>query len=304
MYADNPDWEDIIPLPQEDGEQPLAQISYTEEYAEAMSYLRAMMAREETSQRVLQITEHIIDMNPAHYTVWLYRATTLFAIGHDLREEIRFVNEKALQNEKNYQIWHHRQLVINKLGDPTGETDFIAQMFAKDSKNYHVWSYRQWLVRRFDLWDQGEIEYIDILLKEDVRNNSAWNHRFFVVFGRNSEVSKDIIDREIETAELAIFLAPQNPSPWNYIRGVLRRAKLPLTTVENLCLHYASLDKPKDIQSSHALDFLVDIYATKPGGENSATQALELLGTKYDPIRSNYWKHKQQTLAHSNLSIS
>lgn len=57
---------------------------------------------------------------------------------------------------------------------------------------------RQWLVRRFNLWDKGEIEYINTLLKKDVRNNSAWNHRFFVVFGREGEVSKEIVDREIK----------------------------------------------------------------------------------------------------------
>lgn len=57
---------------------------------------------------------------------------------------------------------------------------------------------RQWLVRRFDLWESpSEIEYIDILLKKDIRNNSAWNHRFFVVFGRDQDVPKEIVDREI-----------------------------------------------------------------------------------------------------------
>lgn len=30
-----------------------------------------------------------------------------------------------------------------------------------------------------------------------MRNNSAWNHRFFVVFGREETVPKDIVDREI-----------------------------------------------------------------------------------------------------------
>lgn len=57
---------------------------------------------------------------------------------------------------------------------------------------------RQWLVRRFDLWESpSEIEYIDILLKKDIKNNSAWNHRFFVVFGRDKDVPKEIVDREI-----------------------------------------------------------------------------------------------------------
>jgi protein farnesyltransferase/geranylgeranyltransferase type-1 subunit alpha len=70
MYQEDPDWEDIIPIPQDDGDRPLAQIAYTEEYAEAMSYLRAIMAKEEYSERALKITEHITEMNPAHYTVW------------------------------------------------------------------------------------------------------------------------------------------------------------------------------------------------------------------------------------------
>lgn len=69
-YSTDPEWADITPLPQDDGENPLAQISYTQEYAEAMSYLRAVMAKNEMSERALQLTGHVIEMNPAHYTVW------------------------------------------------------------------------------------------------------------------------------------------------------------------------------------------------------------------------------------------
>jgi protein farnesyltransferase/geranylgeranyltransferase type-1 subunit alpha len=49
---------------------PLAAIAYTEEYSSAMGYLRALMAANEFSERGLALTEHIINMNPAHYTVW------------------------------------------------------------------------------------------------------------------------------------------------------------------------------------------------------------------------------------------
>jgi protein farnesyltransferase/geranylgeranyltransferase type-1 subunit alpha len=70
MYASDPTWFDIVPIPQDDGLQPLVQIAYTEEYAEAMAYLRAVMAKEEKSDRVLDITEHVIGLNPSHYTVW------------------------------------------------------------------------------------------------------------------------------------------------------------------------------------------------------------------------------------------
>jgi protein farnesyltransferase/geranylgeranyltransferase type-1 subunit alpha len=71
FYDDDEGWADIEPLPQDDGGlHPLAAIAYTEEYSQAMGYLRAVMAKNEFSDRVLALTEHIISMNPAHYTVW------------------------------------------------------------------------------------------------------------------------------------------------------------------------------------------------------------------------------------------
>lgn len=70
-YSDDSTWDDIVPLPQDDGgPNPLAAIAYTDEYSEAMSYLRAIMAKNEMSERALALTEDIIDMNAAHYTVW------------------------------------------------------------------------------------------------------------------------------------------------------------------------------------------------------------------------------------------
>ncbi len=70
-YHDDEKWADVVPLPQDDGGlHPLAAIAYSDEYSEAMSYLRAVMAKNEFSKRVLELTEHIISMNAAHYTVW------------------------------------------------------------------------------------------------------------------------------------------------------------------------------------------------------------------------------------------
>jgi protein farnesyltransferase/geranylgeranyltransferase type-1 subunit alpha len=70
-YSDSAVWADIAPLLQEEPvDTPLAQIAYSDEYAEAMSYLRAVMAAGEKSDRVMGLTEDIIRLNPAHYTVW------------------------------------------------------------------------------------------------------------------------------------------------------------------------------------------------------------------------------------------
>ena len=71
VYSTDPDWSDIDPIPQDDGgPDGLAVIAYADEYREVSSYLRAVMAGNERSERVLKLTSHLIELNPAHYTVW------------------------------------------------------------------------------------------------------------------------------------------------------------------------------------------------------------------------------------------
>ncbi|KAI9772397.1 MAG: CAAX geranylgeranyltransferase alpha subunit [Geoglossum umbratile] len=302
-YSTSPLWADIVPIPQNDGPHPLASIAYTSEYSEAMGYLRAMMAAGEHSKRVLSLTMDVIAMNPAHYTVWLYRAKTVFEIGFDLKSEMAFLNHIALLHQKNYQIWHHRQLIMERLGDPTGEDEFIAKMFAQDAKNYHVWSYRQWLVRHFSLFDSPtELSSTSALILSDVRNNSAWNHRFFLVFGRKDgnpafHPPPEIIEREIDYAKTAVFKAPQNPCPWVYLRGVIRSAGSPLSELLEFAAQFAPLDRPDEVRSSHALDVLADIFAETEGKKEDAVKVMDLLAQKYDPIRANYWRYRRAQLA-------
>jgi protein farnesyltransferase/geranylgeranyltransferase type-1 subunit alpha len=286
------------------------------------------MSSQEHSPRVLALTSHIISLNPAHYTVWLYRASTLFALDSPLDEEIEWVNDIAVENQKNYQIWHHRQLLIDQLylsikdGEANlkdlehSEREFMTEMFDADAKNYHVWSYRQYLVRKLSLWNQAEIESIETLIRKDVRNNSAWSHRFFVVFNdpeyttedspataHDPKIPDDIIDREIEFAKAATFEAPQNQSPWNYLRGVLRKGGRDLSTLESFATEFVKKGKngEEDVKSSHALDFLANVWAEK-GDVDKAKWALELLGDKYDRIRKGYWDWKAGQLTHQDTS--
>jgi len=201
------------------------------------------------------------------------------------------------------------------------ELGFISQMLAQDSKNYHVWSYRQYLVRKLSLFpsqssDPSELQDLERLIREDVRNNSAWSHRFFVVFSdpaTSTEGSKTteadpkipaaILDRELQVAQSAIRLAPMNPSPWNYLRGVLRKGARGLPTLETFAAEFALLNTggpdsgaEERVTSSHALDFLADCWAAQ-GEVAKADLALKLLGDKYDRIRKNYWDWRRETLA-------
>lgn len=131
----------------------------------------------------------------------MYRAKTLRELKADLRKEIEWLNPTALQHLKNYQIWHHRQTIVDALDSPEGEPDFISTMLEQDSKNYHVWSYRQWLVKRFNLFDkEEELSWTQNMMEDDVRNNSAWNHRWYLMVGdKDGKLeSEDIVKRELE----------------------------------------------------------------------------------------------------------
>jgi protein farnesyltransferase/geranylgeranyltransferase type-1 subunit alpha len=293
-----------------------------------MGYLRAVMAAKEHSPRVLTLTEHIISLNPAHYTVWLYRASTLFALSSSITEELEWVNEVALENQKNYQIWHHRQLLIDQLF-PTlspsalksleeSERDFMTQMFDQDGKNSHVWSYRQYLCWKLNMFNETELRSIEDLLRKDVRNNSAWSHRFFVVFSDpkyategskateyDAKIPEGVLEREIEFGKAATFEAPQNQSPWNYLRGVLKKGGRKLGTLECFAGEFVKIGEgeEEDVRSSHALDFLADAWAEK--GENEKTdKALRLLGEKYDRVRKNYWEWRRGSLKESGVEAA
>ena len=191
---------------------------------------------------------------------------------------------------------------------PQPELQFLTRMLSKDVKNYHVWSYRQWLVRHFSLWD-AEMAYIESLLQQDVRNNSAWNHRWFVVFARytdpekhsiknggaDAEVGSEVLEHEIAYAKEKIRMAPQNQSPWNYLRGVLKKKGGGVGEVKGFAEEFADLDKEGEVRSSHALDLLAEVYAEEHKEERSG-RALELLAKRYDPIRKNYWNYRRSLL--------
>ncbi len=198
---------------------------------------------------------------------------------------------------------------------PPNELPFLARMFDIDAKNYHVWSYRQWLVRHFSLWDT-ELPYINLLLRADIRNNSAWNHRWFIIFARhadpekhsiknndaNSEVPPKIVETEIEYAKASITRAPQNQSPWLYLRGILRKQGKGLVVVKGFAEQFADLENEDEVRSSHALDFLADAYAGEQEKEKSA-RALELLARRYDPIRKNYWDYRRNQLGLEQVGV-
>lgn len=121
----------------------------------------------------------------------------------------------------------HRRTMVTALHSSARELSFTRRALDLDAKNYHTWAYRQWVLCYFfgastpppapaapeaatstraadlaakdEVW-AGELAYVDDLLEDDVRNNSAWNHRFFVAFESGSEkgTEEEVLAREVE----------------------------------------------------------------------------------------------------------
>lgn len=52
-------------------------------------------------------------------------------------------------------------------------------------------------VQEYKLWD-NELEFVESLLEDDVRNNSAWNQRHFVISHTTGFSDAAIVEREIQ----------------------------------------------------------------------------------------------------------
>ncbi|TNY23470.1 hypothetical protein DMC30DRAFT_414158 [Rhodotorula diobovata] len=318
---------DLTPVPQDDAPNCLVPIAYDEMYRDCMDTFRALVAKGEKSERTLEVTQWIIRLNPGHYSVWKYRADTLLALQSSMTDELDLLDQLVKFHLKSYQVWQHRRTIVLALDDPSRELDFTAKALAIDAKNYHTWAYRQWALCHFHsdrsgpgsaraspeerqrVWD-GELSYVDGLLESDIRNNSAWNHRFFVAF--ESGNGGDAGQRELRYVREKLALSPNNPSAWNYLRGILTRLSLPLSSLSAFVTPLA-LNTPASMPSSEppvsesaelpaylAIEFLADAAAEEARGsgrekeerERKAKEAAELFRSlvEYDPIRREYWR--------------
>ncbi|KAJ7634682.1 hypothetical protein FB45DRAFT_909549 [Roridomyces roridus] len=324
-YAERPEWADVEPLQQYEIANPLAPILYSEEYKDATDYLRGIVKAGERSERVLELTEHVIRLNPAHYSAWQYRYETLVALSAPLDVELKLMDEFADKHLKTYQVWHHRRLLLLLTRKPAPELALIARILQRDEKNYHTWAHRQWLLAFFNepsLWE-GELDFVDTMMNKDVRNNSVWHHRFFVVFQsgvREGEEDRErILKRELIYVKQNISLAPNNASAWNYLRGVLEHTRqpfgslaafvqpytvpLPASTTDIVDLENPPPGRDADLPCAAAIEFLADVYEER-GGADNVDKAVELwrsLANEHDTIRKKYWEWRiREALATSS----
>lgn len=172
----------------------------------------------------------------------------------DLTSEIMWLNSIGLEMQKNYQIWHHRRCIFemwvrNKSSTSSEETKtdinpsvseikannidsfkaefwFLDQVFDSDSKNYHAWSHKIWLIERYELWNEPDhMTFAEEMLNRDVRNNSVWSFRYFLVM-RGTPYSQQLVERECRyVLERRLADDWTNEAAWAYLRGFLAATK-------------------------------------------------------------------------------
>ncbi|XP_022252036.1 protein farnesyltransferase/geranylgeranyltransferase type-1 subunit alpha-like isoform X2 [Limulus polyphemus] len=279
LYKDRPSWRDIEPLSQNDGSSAIVQIAYSEKFRDVFDYFRAVLFKDEKSERSFKLTEDAISLNPSNYTVWYFRRVLLQALKKDLHKELIYVQSIIEDNPKNYQVWHHRQVIVDWLRDTSEEKQLTEAVLKVDPKNYHAWQHRQWVLEEFGIWE-GEIEFVEQLLEDDIRNNSAWNHRWFCISRTSSgELMEDVLMKELNILEE---------------RGL---TKYPF--IWEFCEELYS----EGCRSPYLLAFMVD-YLEAKGEESSdnllsVQRAIEIcnaLAIQHDKIRAEYWKFMARNL--------
>ena len=178
---------------------PLCHIAYSAEFIEVMGFFRAALALGEKSLRAYALTTKVIELNAANYTAWHFRRECIFENKLDLRVELAYAANLAAESPKNYQIWHHRQAIVDALGDSErGELEFLRS--ANRIRFQELPRVDVSPVAFASLWRMGWRDGVCRIAdsERDARNNSAWNQRWSVISNTENAEDMQVVGREIE----------------------------------------------------------------------------------------------------------
>jgi len=149
----------------------------------------------------------------------------------------------------------------------------------------------------YSLYDD-ELEFVDRLICEDQRNNSAWNQRFFVV--KHLGFTPEVIQRELTYTMNRIRVIKNNESAWNYLVGVLRQSESGLLNSSPEVVQFSEGLYNAGNRSPYLLAFLIDMYQEQASDNNQLAEKVYTLcddmASKHDVIRRKYWKYVAEHL--------
>ena len=130
------------------------------------------------------------------------------------------------------------------------------------------------------------------MLINDIKNNSVWNYRFFLVqFVNNNKLEKDIIEKEIKYAIEKIKICPINECPYCYIRGYITKFGYKYSDFNIVKEELENIIKENE-NNSYGLLLLLDYYEEEKN-ENKFNDTIEKL-IKIDYIRKKYYSWRKE----------
>ena len=286
------EWKKIVkPVPQFSEKVNVLKIQYSPQEIQLMDIYRAVLLSKEISIRVFGLTELVIEHFPTNYTAWALRRECLAKIKElDLYQELCWLDSMMVINQKNYQIWHHRKLLIDKLNDASHEKYILNDVLQNEPKNFHAWTHRIWMIRRFNNVE-GEFDFIEDMLKNDIKNNSVWNYRFFLLmYTNNNKLDKDLIEKEIKYSLNKIKENPINECPYCYIRGLINKSRFKYNDFKFVKEEIEKIVEENE-NDSYGLNLLLDYYEGEQNKEKFEETIEKLI--KIDFIRKKYYRWRK-----------
>lgn len=190
----------------------------------------------------LQITGEILAVNPDFYTLWNFRKEIFV---HFLqtreKEEVKQIMENELHfletclkvNPKSYGTWHHRSFILENIPNPdwARELELCNKFLEYDERNFHCWDYRRFIVMMAEVSLDDELDFTTQKITTNFSNYSSWHYRSKLLPMLHPDptqpvwVQEDVILKEFEIVQNAVFTDPDDQSAWFYHRWLLGRGK-------------------------------------------------------------------------------
>jgi len=189
------------------------------------------LAKNELSERALELTTDCVSLNPSNYTIWYFRRLTINELKKDLFKELKYIETVIIDNAKNYQVWHHRKCIVEAIRqqllskDSRAEGDIginatissnyllfdkLLKIFLNITKSFKICFIALGRQRELSEVAENEKIFVAFMIKQDSKNYHGWQHRQWVIKEFNAWNSE--LDYTQELIEDDI----RNNSAWNH----------------------------------------------------------------------------------------
>ncbi|XP_076079936.1 geranylgeranyl transferase type-2 subunit alpha-like isoform X2 [Mytilus galloprovincialis] len=196
----------------------------------------------EYDEEGLKITGEILAVNPDFYTLWNFRKEIFVnflqtreteEVQKIMENELYFLESCLKVNPKSYGTWHHRTFIMENMPKPDWDRELqLCNTFLDyDERNFHCWDYRRFVVMMAEVSLDDELGFTTQKITTNFSNYSSWHYRSKLLPMLHPDptqpawVQEDVILKEFEIVQNAVFTDPDDQSAWFYHRWLLGRGK-------------------------------------------------------------------------------